>query len=139
MPEDAGPQLPNEDEFFSLLQTYKVTTCFFGHYHGYWRGQRHGVNLVVVGGGGGRLKSWQSEWGKFHHILKVGVDQNLIIEELIALEETFSIEDWLEEKIFKNILPMIQERRWVPYVLFIIFLGSGIYSLFFFVRSLKKI
>ena len=43
--------LPNEEEFFSLLEIYKVTTCFFGDFHGYWRGQRKGTNLIVSGGG----------------------------------------------------------------------------------------
>jgi 3',5'-cyclic AMP phosphodiesterase CpdA len=44
--------LPNEEEFFSLVESYKVTTCFFGNYHGYRRAQTKGVNLIVLGGGG---------------------------------------------------------------------------------------
>ena len=46
-----GP-LPNEEEFFPLLEAYRVTSRFFGDHHGYWRGQRKGVNLIVSGGGG---------------------------------------------------------------------------------------
>ncbi len=138
VPEDAGPLLPNEEEFLSLLETYKVKTCFFGHYHGYWRGQRNGVNLVVVGGGGGRLKSWQSEWGKFHHILKVGVDQSTIVEEMIALQESFSLEDWFEEKVFIRLFPIFQNRGRTLYGLFLVFMASGISSLVFFFVSLKK-
>jgi hypothetical protein len=60
-----------DEEFFSLIETYKVTACFFGDYHGYWRGQRKGVNLIVSGEGGGDLEP--SRWGAFHHILKVTV------------------------------------------------------------------
>ena len=138
VPEDAGPLLPHEEEFLSLLETYKVKTCFFGHYHGYWRGQRNGVNLVVVGGGGGRLKSWQSEWGKFHHILKVSVDQSTMVEELIALPESFSPEDWFEEKVFIRLFPILQSRGWALYGLFLVFTASGISSLIFFFVSLKK-
>lgn len=136
--EEMSPLLPNENEFFSLLETYKVTTCFFGHYHGYWRGQRNGVNLVVVGGGGGSLKSWQPEWGKFHHILKVTVDQSIISEEMITRPEKLSVDDSLEWWIWACFLPIIENRTWVVYGLFILFLSSGAASLNFFILSLKK-
>ncbi len=138
VPEDAGPLLPNEDEFFSLLEAYKVKACFFGHYHGYWRGQRNGVNLIVVGGGGGRLKSWQSEWGKFHHILKVSVGQDIIVEEMITLQERFSLEDWFEERVFIQLLPAFQKFAWMFYVLTFLFLSWGIASLFLFVHSFRN-
>lgn len=77
--------LPNEVEFFNIIESYKVTTCYFGHYHGYQRAKIKGVQMVVLGGGGGRLKSWQSEWGKFHHLLKITVDENLVSESMIII------------------------------------------------------
>ncbi len=129
--------LPNEEEFFSILETYKVTTCFFGHYHGYWRGERKGVNLVVAGGGG-RLKKRQSEWGKFHHILKVTVDEHIISENLLVLGGGFGFEKSFENWVFTQLFPTVQNRIWVLYVVMIIFLASGICSFFFSIESLKK-
>ena len=55
--------LPIEKQFFSLLDGYRDVTCFFGDFHGYWRGRRNGVNLIVTGGGG-RLKGSRSDWGQ---------------------------------------------------------------------------
>jgi hypothetical protein len=122
-----GP-LPSEEEFFSLLEKYKVTTCFFGDFHGYWRGQRKGVNLIVSGGGG-RLKSSQPPWGKFHHLLNITVDGNTISESLIVLPgEARSFLGTLEKGTFIHLFPVIQEKGWVLYVLFIFFLFWSIYS-----------
>jgi hypothetical protein len=122
-----GP-LPNEKEFFSLLKNYEVTTCFFGDFHGYWRGQRKGVNLIVSGGGG-RLKKSQPDWGKFHHLLKITVDENAISEGVLVLPgEVRSFSATLEKGTFIHLFPMIQERGWVLYVLFILFLFWSIYS-----------
>jgi Icc-related predicted phosphoesterase len=80
-----GAPIPNEEEFFNLVESYKVTACFFGHYHGYRRAQTKGVNLIVLGGGGGRTKSWQSKWGKFHHLLKINVNENQMTEDILTL------------------------------------------------------
>jgi hypothetical protein len=132
-----GP-LSNEEGFFSLLEKYKVTTCFFGDFHGYWRGQRKGVNLIVSGGGG-RLKPSQPRWGKFHHLLSITVDENIISEHVIVLPgEARSIGGIVEKETFIHLFPMIQERGWVLYVLFIFFLFWGIYSVKICLRQFRK-
>ncbi len=131
--------IPDEEDFFSLLETYKVTTCFFGDYHGYWRGQRKGVNLIVSGGGGGRLKQSQPEWGKFHHILRVSVDNDIISEDVITLSRRWiSFEDIFEERIFTRLFPTVHDRVWVLYGLFFLFLSLGIYSFALFYVSLRR-
>ena len=128
--------IPNEEEFFSLLETFKVTTCFFGDYHGYWRGQRGGVNLIVSGGGG-RLKRRQSEWGKFNHILRVTVDKGKVAEEIITVEGQIGVEDRFEEKIFTLLFPIIQNAFWILYFVFVVLLiGSG-YAVSKLVRRLR--
>lgn len=122
-----GP-LPNGDEFLSVLEKYKVTTCFLGDFHGYWRGQRKGVNLIVSGGGG-RFKKSQADWGKFHHLLSITVDENIISERVLLLPgEARSFGATLEKGIIIHLFPIIQERGWVLYVLFIFFLFWSIYS-----------
>ena len=133
-----GPLL-NEDDFLSLMETHKVTACFFGHYHGYWRGQRNGVNLVVVGGGGGRLKSWQPEWGKFHHLLKITVGENLISEGMrIPSGEVYNPIRTVKKSICVCLFPMIENRNWILYTLAILFLSLGIFSVIILSRFYLK-
>jgi hypothetical protein len=109
-----------DEEFFSPLEIYKVTACFFGDYHGYWRGQRKGVNLIVSGGGGGHLKP--SRWGAFHHILKVTVWQEKISEEIITIQGQNVWEDRFEEWVFTHLFPPLGGSGWLLYGIFIFFL-----------------
>lgn len=125
-----------DEEFFSLLEIYKVTACFFGDYHGYWRGQRKGVNLIVSGGGGGHLKP--SRWGAFHHILKVTVWQDKVSEEIISINSSSSMEDQFEEWVFTHLLPIIRDRVWILYFLVFLFLPWGIYCAIGFLISLRR-
>jgi len=110
--------IPREEEFFTLLENYKVTACFFGDYHGYWRGQRKGVNLIVSGGAG-RLKHSQPDWGKFHHILKITVEPEKFVEEVITLQEQSEWEDRFEEWIFANVFPALGTAPEVYYLIFV--------------------
>ena len=128
---------PHQDEFFSLLETYKVTTCFFGHYHGNWRGQRNGVNYIIAGGGG-RFKERQSEWGRFHHLLKVTVGEALVAEQMITLQDRFGITHRLNEWIFINFFPLIQNRGWILYGTTFLLISWGVTSLILFIKSLMK-
>lgn len=96
-----------EEEFFKLMEDHRVTACFFGHYHGYWRGERNGVRYFVLGGGGGRLKRSQPEWGKFHHILKITVDPEKLSENIISIPKQFELEDKFEEWVFTHIFPVL--------------------------------
>jgi predicted phosphodiesterase len=127
---------PKEDEFYSLLETYKVTVCFFGHYHGYWRGQRNGVNYLIVGGGG-RLKETQSEWGKFNHIMKVTVDEKGFTEEIIARPKSHRIRDNLKEWALGNVLPLFYHQAWMLYLITILVFVWGMISLFFFLKLFR--
>ncbi len=129
--------ISNEEEFFSLLETYKVTTCFFGDYHGYWRGQRKGVNLIVSGGGG-RLKRSQPEWGKFYHILRINVDENQISEEMIILRNENKFEVRIKKAVFTKFFPIIQDIKWILYVLVLIFLFCGIYCIIIFIGYFRR-
>ena len=121
-----GFDFPREKEFSSLLEEYKVTACFFGHYHGYRRVESHGTNMIVLGGGGGSLKSWQSAWGKFHHGLKITVGEHSVTEDIMALEHGALFEHFLEWRIVVDVLPLIQDRVWVVYAFGFFCLGFHI-------------
>jgi predicted phosphodiesterase len=124
----SGFDFPREREFFSLLESYKVTSCFFGHYHGYRRKQVNGTNLIVLGGGGGALKSWQSEWGKFHHALKVTVGENSLAEDIMVLKNEPLFHHSFEWRIVADILPLVQNRLWVVYGFTLACLFLGFFS-----------
>jgi hypothetical protein len=129
--------IPREEEFFTLLEDYKVTACFFGDYHGYWRGQRKGVNLIVSGGGG-RQKRSQPEWGKFHHILKITVEPQKFAEEVITIQEQFALEDAFEEWIFTNIFPALGTSVRIYYLIFAGFAMVVGYCLFKLARAIRS-
>lgn len=132
-----GGSLPREDEFYSLLETYRVTSCFFGDYHGYWRGQRKGV-AFIISGGGGRFKSYQPEWGKFHHILKVNVEKDQVSEEIMVFRGGLLWKDSLEETAFVKVLPLVEERVWVLYLLLGLFLSWGVISVTIILRDSRR-
>jgi hypothetical protein len=120
--------LPNEEDFFPLLETYHVTSCFFGDFHGYWRGERKGTNLIVSGGGGA-IKSWQPVWGRFHHILRITVDENTISEGMMILPgEVRSFSGTLKKWTFIHLFPAIDRMDWILYIFVLLFLCAGIYS-----------
>jgi Icc-related predicted phosphoesterase len=135
-----GGPLPDEEEFFRLVESYKVTACFFGHYHGYRRMYTKGMQMVVLGGGGGRLKSWQSDWGKFHHLLRINVNKNLITEDMIAYPgEAWNFRRTFKKWTFVHLFPITEDQVWILYVGLIFFLFWGIYSVkIFFCYKEKK-
>lgn len=125
--------LPNQEEFFSLLETYKVTTCFFGDFHSYWRGQRKGTALIVSGGGGGALKKWQPIWGKFHHLLKITIDENMVSEGImISGAEGNNLRKPFKKWIFIHLFPMLPNSIWIVYMSFFILITlAGFFCLKF--------
>ena len=131
--------LPIEKQFFSLLDGYRDVTCFFGDFHGYWRGRQNGVNLIVTGGGG-RLKRSQSDWGQFNHIIRVNVDANKVSEEMITVNMSTllklkDLENAFSEMVFLKVFPVIQSQTWVLYGFFCLFALSAIYSFVLFAGS----
>jgi hypothetical protein len=130
--------LPNEEDFFPLLETYHVTSCFFGDFHGYWRGERKGTNLIVSGGGGA-IKSWQPVWGRFHHILRITVDENTISEGMMILPgEVRSFSGTLKKWTFIHLFPAIDRMDWILYIFVLLFLCAGIYSVIIFILKINK-
>ena len=130
--------LPKQEEFFSLLETYKVTSCFFGDYHAYWRGERRGTNLIVSGGGGGRLKNYQPEWGKFHHIMRITVGEDMTSEEMIILKGVAFPWSELRRNVYLSLFPVLKDRYWLLYSGAVVFFSLGIFSVVYFVLSLRK-
>jgi len=129
--------LPKENEFFALLEEFKVTSCFFGDRHAYWRGQRKGTGLIISGGGG-RFKSYQPEWGKFHHLIKVTVEKEMIDEDILTAGEGLGLAIAFQHFAFKQLGPFVQGRTWVLYLVCSVFVAAALYSLVGFVGSLRR-
>jgi predicted phosphodiesterase len=129
-------RLPNEKEFFSIVDEHKEITLLFGHHHGYWRGRTRGINVVVTGGGGGPLRRYPS--GRFHHILRVTVDHDKVGEEIIALQGRLGLEDLFEEWIFVNLFSILQKAPWILYLVFVVLLTSTGCVLAKLVKTVKK-
>jgi len=132
--------LPNEQEFFALMEQYKVSYCFFGHHHGYWKSERptgapdgrNGTTYIISGGGGTRLEPHIPD--KLHHILRITVGQDKIEEEKITSPAQSNLGNWFGETVFTYIFPIIDANGWVLYViLFVLLLDSGM--LFFLYRK----
>jgi len=131
--------LPGGKEFYRLLGHYRVTICFFGDYHGYWRGLREGTSLIVSGGGGGDPSNEETEWGKFHHLLRITVNENGFTEEMMISADTRDdIRERLKKRMFISLFPIIEGKGWVLCFLFTCFLAWGISSVIIFFRLLKK-
>lgn len=103
-----------------------------------FRWQRNGVNLIVIGGGGGRFKDTQSDWGKFHHVMRVTVDREMISEEMMTIEKRLGLFNSLEEWSFVRLFPIIENMEWVLYTLTTLFISLGIYSIFWLILNLSK-
>jgi hypothetical protein len=134
----SGFDFPREQEFLSLLKTYKVTTCFFGHYHGYHRDRIDGTNMIVLGGGGGNLKSWQSNWGKFHHGLKITVGETTLAEDIMALQKDVFFHHSMDWGIVVYILPLVENRIWIMYVFLCFFSCCTTLALWVTIKRMGK-
>ena len=82
--------------------------------------------MIVLGGGGGPLKSWQSEWGKFHHAMEVTARENGLSENVMVLRKGSLCHHSLQWRIVVDILPLIQNRVWITYAFFVVFLSAAI-------------
>lgn len=71
-------------DLMELFKRYKVRYVFTGHIHGYARAEREGVVYIVTAGAGAPL--YLPRWmGGFNHYVKMTVDGENVIEEVVKL------------------------------------------------------
>ena len=80
------------------------------------------------------MKSWQSEWGKFHHALRITVSENGLSEDMMVLKKETAFRHPFQWWIVVDILPLIQDRVWIAYALALVLLFCGFLSF----RAVKK-
>ena len=117
------------------MEQYKVNYCFFGHHHGYWKGERNGTTYIVSGGGGTRLEPHISD--KLHHILRINVGQDKISEDKITSPAKSNLGNWFGETVFTYIFPVIN-HGWEFYFILIALLLIVGNLLFKFIKASVK-
>jgi 3',5'-cyclic-AMP phosphodiesterase len=118
--------LPEETKFYALMEKYKVTSCFFGHYHGYFKRQINGVNYIITGGGGGRLDPGNPP--NYHEMLRITVGPDKMDEEIITSPARSNLGYWVENNSFLYVLPLIQTAPWMRFVIMLILLAFAAFS-----------
>ncbi|RKY24635.1 MAG: hypothetical protein DRP79_07515 [Planctomycetota bacterium] len=117
-------KLPQQHKLLALLKQYKVDRAFFGDFHGYWRGQVEGVNVLVTGGGGAHLAG-DKTYG-FHHLLVITVNDGMITERIITGQAETGWEDRIECFCFVQVFPRLGGSAWVYYALGGVMILAGI-------------
>jgi len=89
VPPDVSPEwrarpLESGARLAESLEKLGADYVFTGDYHGLARANVRGVNYVVTGGGGSRLKA--ASYGRFHHAVVIGVGPDWVSERLVAGE-----------------------------------------------------
>ncbi|MBI5778499.1 MAG: metallophosphoesterase [Planctomycetes bacterium] len=128
--------LPDEQEFFALMEQYKVNYCFFGHHHGYWKGERNSTTYIISGGGGTRLEPHIPD--KLHHILRMTVGPDKISEEKITSPAQSNLGNWFGETAFTYIFPVIDTNGWALYIILVVFMLDSGMAFFLFRRAAPK-
>ncbi|MEW6025869.1 MAG: metallophosphoesterase [Planctomycetota bacterium] len=128
--------LPNEKEFFALMEQYRVSYCFFGHHHGYWRGERNGTTYIISGGGGARLEPHIPD--KTHHLLRITVGDDKISEEKITSQAQSNLVNWFGQAAFIHIFPVIDSNGLTLYIILFVFLLDSGLALWLYMRASPK-
>jgi len=91
-------------EFRALLEKHRVDTVICSDHHGYWQGRRDGVDYIVTGGGGARLRGRR---GKFHHAVRFSVADGKVSHSVIAVEKQLEILEKLEIRFATHVWPLL--------------------------------
>jgi len=83
------------------------------------------------------MVSSQPDWGKFHHILKITVEPEKFVKEVITLQEQSEWEDPFEEWIFANVFPALGTAPEVYYLIFVGFVFVFGYCVFILAEVLR--
>jgi len=83
--------LGGSERFMELAKRYNIDYVFAGDHHGYIKYKKDNTVYIISGGGGARLRG---EHGKFHHMIRIGVEKGLITETVVVSKkylETFEL------------------------------------------------
>ncbi len=117
------------DRFLELAKQYNITYVFSGDHHGYVKTPVDGTTHIVCGGGGDRLRGAH---GRFHHAMRISVQNGMITETVIAVPHQDETLQRLERNIAIHVWPLFTTNIFTS----ILFYLACLVALLLFVRSL---
>ena len=96
------------ERFLETARKYHIDYVFCGDHHGYAKTNLDGVNFIITGGGGNKLRGKQ---GRFHHAVRIAVNSDQISETVIAVKRQVETMELLEQNIANYIWPFITNNK----------------------------
>jgi Icc protein len=115
--------------FLDTARKYHVNYVFCGDHHGYLKTNLDGVNFVISGGGGDKLRG---KLGRFHHAVRIAVASNEISETVILVKKQLETFELLEQNTANYFWPFFVHYK-VPVAAMTLIAMS-----LFFVRHKKQ-
>jgi 1,2-diacylglycerol 3-alpha-glucosyltransferase len=126
--------LPGSEKFLMLARKYHIDYVFAGDHHGYVKTEKDGTNFIVTGGGGGRLRG---RHGRFHHLVRMGVQNEMVTETVIATKRHIETAELIERNIVFYLWPIIVKNPASITITLVLF-GINAWLLIFSLRRRKK-
>jgi len=99
--------LPGSEKFLKLARKYHIDYVFAGDHHGYVKTEKDRTNFIVSGGGGGRLRG---KHGRFHHLVRIGIQNEMVTETVIATKKHLETAELMERNIIFYLWPLITQN-----------------------------
>ena len=126
--------LHGSEKLMQLAKELGILYVFTGDHHGYVKTVKDGTTYIVTGGGGATLRGTH---GRFHHLTRIAVQNEMITETVIIGEKRFEALNHLERHIVVHLWPLITQDCIFIAVTTIIF-GVMTWLLVFSVKALRR-
>lgn len=103
-PDVPGADLGQSQTFQQLAQEFGVRYVFAGDHHAYVKAQKNGTTYLITGGGGAHLRGQQ---GRFHHLLRMAVQDGTTQETVIAIDQQPNTLELLRRNIVVHLWPLM--------------------------------
>lgn len=120
------------DRFLDLARKHNITYVFSGDHHGYVKTPADGTTHIVCGGGGDKLRG---EHGRFHHMMRISVQNGRITETVIAIPEQAEVFQRLERNIAIHLWPAITTNIFTIFL----FVAAGAAVLYGLTRAVLRL
>ncbi len=116
--------LGGSERFMELANRYNIDYVFAGHHHGYIKSKKDNTVYIISGGGGARLRG---EHGKFHHLVRISVNNGLIEETVVVSKKYLETSELIERNLATYIWPVISKNFISAAITIFIFCLSSYY------------
>jgi hypothetical protein len=99
--------LGGSERFTELAKRYNIDYVFAGDHHGYIKYKKDNTVYIISGGGGARLRG---KHGKFHHLVRISVNNGLIEETVVVSKKYMETFELIERNLAVYIWPVISKN-----------------------------